>query len=97
MQIDTITKILNIPNHKVKKIIQNTSDCLELMLEPVEDEMPRCSDCSRVHHTAVHSRGHIVIEDLPISGRRVFLHVCTRMSKEGAVWEDKKVSWASIS
>jgi len=78
MQLDTITKLLDIPNHKVMKIIKNTRDCLELVLEQVEDEMPRCSGCGRVHDTAVHSRGYTVIEDLPVSNRRVFLHVCKR-------------------
>jgi transposase len=77
MQLDTITKLLDIPNHKVTKIIKNTRDCLELVLEQVEDEMPRCSGCGRVH-AAVHSRGYTVIEDLPVSNRRVFLHVCKR-------------------
>jgi transposase len=77
MQLDTITKLLDIPNHKVMKIIKNTRDCLELVLEQVEDEMPRCSGCGRVH-AAVHSRGYTVIEDLPVSNRRVFLHVCKR-------------------
>jgi transposase len=77
MQLDTITKLLDIPNHKVMKIIKNARDCLELVLEQVEDEMPRCSGCGRVH-AAVHSRGYTVIEDLPVSNRRVFLHVCKR-------------------
>ena len=51
MQIDTITKILDIPKHKVKKIIQNTSDCLELVLEPVEDDAdPRGRRCIFLNH-----------------------------------------------
>lgn len=78
MHLDTITKLLAIPNHKVEKIIKNTNDCLEVMLEPIEDEMPRCSGCGRVHDTGAHSRGYTVIEDLSISGRRVFLHVYKR-------------------
>jgi len=78
MHLDTITKLLDIPNHKVTKIIKNTRDCLELVLEQVENEMPRCSGCGRIHDTAVHSRGYTVIEDLPVSNRRVFLHVCKR-------------------
>ena len=80
MQYDTITKFLDIPNHKVTKIVQNTTERLELVLEPVEDMMPICSGCSHVHNTPVQSRGHIVVEDLPISGRRVFLHVSKRKS-----------------
>lgn len=80
MHFDTITKFLDIPNHKVTKIVQNTRERLELVLEPVEAVMPICSGCGRIHNTPVQSRGYIIVEDLPISGRRVFLHVSKRKS-----------------
>jgi len=80
MQCDTITKILDIPNQKVTQIVKNTRESLELVLEPVEDVAPICSGCGRVHNTSVHSGDDVVVEDLPISGRRVFLHVCKRKS-----------------
>ena len=48
---DTITKLLDIQNHKMTKII---SAYLELVLETVEDEIPRCSMCGGVQDTAVH-------------------------------------------
>ena len=88
MHVDTITKFLDIANHKVTKIVQNTRERLELVLEPVEDVRPICSGCGRIHNTPVQSRGYIVVEDLPISGRRVFLHVCKRKSlcpKDGRI------------
>ena len=67
--------MLNIPNHKVSKIVKDTEDRLEFMLEPIKDVRAICSGCGGVHTTPVHSRNYVVIEDLPISGRRVFLYV----------------------
>ena len=80
MHYDTMTKFLDIPNHKVTKIVQNTRDRLELVLEAVEVVMPICSGCGGIHNTPVQSLGYIVVEDIPISGRRVFLHICKRKS-----------------
>lgn len=78
MQLNTITKMLNIPNQKVSRIIQDTEKFFECILEPIKETKPVCSGCGRVHNSPVHSRNHAVIEDLPISGRRVFLHVRKR-------------------
>jgi transposase len=78
MQLETITELLNIPNQKVIQIVQNTKDRLELVLEPIDDAVPVCSGCGRVHNSYPHSRSYAVIEDLPISGKRVFLHICKR-------------------
>lgn len=78
MQLDTITELLNIPNQKVIRIVKNTEDRFEFLLEPIEETSPVCSGCGRVHNNHVHSRSYVVIEDLPISGKRVFLHVRKR-------------------
>lgn len=78
MQLDTITKMLNIPNQKVSKIVKNTKDRLELNLEPVEDTNPVCSGCGQMHNIPVHSYNYVLVEDLPISGKRVFLHIQKR-------------------
>ena len=102
MHFDTITELLSIPNHKVTKIVQNTRVLLELVLEPVKDVMPICSGCGRVHNTPIHSRGYTVVEDLPITGRRVFLHVCKRKTlcpEDGRIrveefdWMSKRFTW----
>ncbi len=39
-----------------------------------------CSGCGKVHSTAVHSAGRVLVEDLPINGKRVYLHVSGRKS-----------------
>jgi len=78
MQLDTITELLNVPNHKVICIVQNTEDRFGFLLEPMEEVSPVCSGCSQIHNTPMYSWSYTVIEDLPICGKRVFLHVCKR-------------------
>ena len=78
MQFNTITELLNIANHKVIRMVQNTEDRFEFVLEPIENVSPLCSGCGQVHNTPVHSYSYTVVEDLPISGKRVFLHVRKR-------------------
>ena len=78
MQLDTITELLNIPNHKVSYVIQNRKDCLYFVLKQERVTPPVCSGCGHVHDTPVHSKGTVVVEDLRISGKRVFLYVTKR-------------------
>ena len=80
MHLNTITELLGIPNYKVAQMIKNTPDRIELMLEQIEVTDPICSGCGRIHNTSVHSTGTIVVEDLRISGKRIFLHVPKRKS-----------------
>lgn len=78
MQLDTITKMLNIPNQKVSHIAQNDEGCFEFILEPIEETSPICSGCGKAHASHIHSYSYVIVEDLPISGKRVFLHVRKR-------------------
>lgn len=81
MQLHTITELLAIPNYHVSHMIVHSEDRLELMLEQSEFNQAVCTSCGRVHNTPVHSIGIIVVEDLPLSGKRVFLHVPKRKSR----------------
>jgi hypothetical protein len=58
MQLDTITKLLNIPNQKVMRIVKDTEDRFEFLLELVEEDDPVRSGCGRFHNTYAHSRGY---------------------------------------
>lgn len=78
MQLDTITKMLNIPNQKVSHIAQNDEGCFEFILEPIEETSPICSGCGKVHTSHIYSYSYVIAEDFPISGKRVFLHVRKR-------------------
>jgi transposase len=78
MQLHTITELLAIPNYRVSHMVVHSDSRLDLILEPSRFVPAVCSGCGHVHNTPVHSIGMIVVEDLPISGKRVFLHVPKR-------------------
>ena len=78
MQLNTITELLDIPNYKVTHVIHNDGNSLHFIVEQIERLPPVCSGCGRVHAGGIHSVWMNLIEDLPISGKRVFLHVPRR-------------------
>jgi len=78
MELETITKLLNIPNYKVTRILQITSEALHLQVEPIDPGTPVCSGCGLPHSAPVHSMGSMTVQDLQLSGRRVFLQVPKR-------------------
>lgn len=80
MQLDTITELLQIPGFKVTHMLTSTESSIEFLLEREEERASVCSGCGKVHNTAVHSEGRVLVEDLPISGKRVYLHVPKRKS-----------------
>ena len=78
MQLNTITEILNIPNYKVTNVTQHTADCFVFIVAQVDELSPICSGCGNVHEGGIHSVGSITVEDMAISGKRVFLHIPRR-------------------
>ncbi len=78
MQLHTITELLAIPNYRVSHMVVHSDSRLDLLLEPSRFIPAVCSGCGQVHNTPVHSIGTIIVEDLPMSGKRVFLHVPKR-------------------
>lgn len=81
MQLHTITELLAIPNYHVSHMISYSKHHIDLILEQTKYIPPVCSGCGHVHNTPVHSSGTIVVQDLPISGKRVFLHVPSLMNR----------------
>jgi transposase len=49
-----------------------------MILERIEDTPPVCSGCGHVHGRSVHSREIVLVEDLRMSGKRIFLCVSKR-------------------
>ena len=95
MQLHTITQLLSIPDYHVSHILVHTDRRLDLLLEQSTFSHAVCSCCGRVHNTPVHSIGMTVVEDLPISGKRVFLHVPKRKSlcaRDGSI-RVEKLEW----
>lgn len=78
MQLHTVTELLGIANYKVSHMINHNKASLGLVLQRIEDRPSQCSGCGKAHHTPIHSIDTVIVEDLPISGKRVFLHVPKR-------------------
>ena len=81
MQLKTITELLNLPNFQVVEVIEHKETDIHLYIDLVEPVAPVCSGCGAVHHSSVHSVGWIIVEDLPMCGKRVFLYVPKRKSR----------------
>ena len=79
MDVNTLTKILNLPEYKVSEIISLTDTEMHLRIEPRKQKPAICSGCGEIHTQGYHSEKEVVVEDLPISARRVFLHVKKRL------------------
>ena len=97
MQLDTITELLGIPNYKVTHVIQNDGSSLHYIMDQIEQLPPICSGCGRVHAGGVHSVGVSIVEDLPISGKRTFLHVSRRKIRchEDGTIRVEEIAWIS--
>ncbi|HHT9111538.1 MAG TPA: ISL3 family transposase [Candidatus Brocadiaceae bacterium] len=80
MQLNTITELLRIPGYKVTHMISCRKNRVEFLLEREGESASVCSGCGKVHNTGVHSEGRVLVEDLPISGKRVYLQVPKRKS-----------------
>jgi transposase len=78
MHICTIKKLLNIQGYKVTEIISATPKEIHIRLEAYKRKKAICSGCGEVHEVGYHSSKEVVVEDLPISQRRMYLHVRKR-------------------
>lgn len=78
MQKKTITKLLNLSNFKVIKVLEHNDDSLHLYVDLIDRVGPVCSSCGLVHSRPVHSISRIWVEDLPVCGKRTFLYVPKR-------------------
>ena len=75
MHLNTIRKLLKIPNYKVTKIIFQNEKEIHLKLEPYKNNIAQCSGCGRGHVFGYHSSKEVPIQDIPLSERKVFLHI----------------------
>lgn len=81
MQLQTITELLALPNYKVVKLLPTEKqDRLHFLVEQIKKTAPVCSGCGHVHNNPVHSKVLVVVEDMRLCDRRVFLHVLKRKS-----------------
>lgn len=95
MDLNTLTKLLNIPGYRVTKIISITDDEMHLRLEAYKRTKAVCSGCGEIHEKGYHSEKEVIIEDLPISDRRTYLHIKKRLyrcPKDNRI-HIEKISW----
>jgi len=95
MQLDTITELLDIPNYKVTHLIHDDGSRLHFIIDQIDPLPPVCSGCGSVHEGGIHDKYMITLEDLPISGKRVFLHISRRKVRciEDGTIRVEEISW----
>jgi len=76
--LDTITKLLDIPNYRAIEVKDSEDKNIYIVLEREEDTPPVCSGCENIHGKSVHSGDAMIVEDLKISSKRFFLLVPKR-------------------
>jgi len=94
MEIKTLTELLNISGVKVTEIIREEEGKLYLRVEALEEKPAICSGCESAHER-VHSMCEVTVEDLRLSGKRVFLVLKkrkVRCPKDGQIHVEK-VEW----
>jgi transposase len=77
MRLQGIKKLLNIPDYKVTDV-SFSRRALHIQLVPFKRSKPVCSWCKETHTTGYHSCQWTEAEDLPMSGKRVYLHIQKR-------------------
>ena len=75
MQKETLTELLQISQCYVSEILSESNNEIHLRLKKYSDCKSICSGCEHIHKKGFHSSYEIIVEDLAISGRRVFLHI----------------------
>lgn len=75
----SITKALNLPEYKITEIESEKDQEMHIHLRPYKRKQARCSGCGEIHdEDKVHSFKEVMVEDLPLLGKRIYLHVIKR-------------------
>lgn len=92
---ETLTKLLNIEHYYVSEIISFSESEIKLKLRRHDNINAICSNCNHKHLKGHHSTNTITVNDLSISGRKVFLVIevntyrceyCNRILVEKIDW-----------
>lgn len=98
MHLYTIKRLLNIQEYKVTEIILSTPKEIHIRLEAYKRKKAICSGCGMVPGVGYHSSKEVVVEDLPISQKRVYLHVRKRRyrcPKDGRI-RTEDIAWLKL-
>jgi transposase len=74
----SITRALNLPQYRVARILHETDQEIHIEAVPYKRKPLVCSGCGLVHEKGRHGTDAVVVEDLRLVGRRVYLHVIKR-------------------
>ena len=74
----SITKVLRLPQYRVTRILSEIDQELRIEAVPYKQKPLVCSGCGKIHQAGRHGAIKIVVEDLRIVGKRVFLHLTKR-------------------
>lgn len=77
----SIKNRLDIPEYKITDILSETDKDIHIKLEPYKKKKFVCSGCGQVHKIGEHGIEESIVEDLPISEKRVYLHIVKRRYK----------------
>lgn len=78
MHLNTINKLIDIPGYKTTAILSITDDEIHVRLEPHKRKEIICGDCGKIHGKGYHDKDEVVVEDLNLGKRRLYLHVIKR-------------------
>ena len=74
----SITKALSLPQYRVSEILSETAGEIHIEVVTYKHKQLVCSGCGQIHDKGRHGTIEIVVEDLRLLGRRVYLHVVKR-------------------
>jgi transposase len=75
----SITQALGLPEYKILDILSDTDEEIHIRIRAYKHKKAKCSGCGEYHNTKkAHSTKEIIVEDLRMFGKRVYLHVIKR-------------------
>lgn len=78
MHLNSINKLIEIPGYKTTAILSVTEGEIHVRLEPCKKRGVICGDCGKKHKQGYHDSDEVVVEDLSLGKRRLYLHVIKR-------------------
>ncbi len=95
MHLHTINKLIEIPEYKATAVISVTDEEIHVRIEPHKRKAIICGDCGKIHRTGYHDSDEIVVEDLSLGRRRLYLHVVKRKNHcpETGREPTEKIDW----
>lgn len=78
MHLNTINKLVDIPGYKTTAILSITDEEIHVRLESYKRSGIICGDCGKKHRQGYHDSDEIIVEDLSLGKRRLYLHIIKR-------------------